>query len=411
MDPKKVKEMEELVAIENAETFPTKIMLARRGNCSFVNKVRNAERAGASLLVVVDNQAEKVSSIIMGDDGTGSGIRIPAMLIGKGDGEKLIGFAKQRQGATLSAEFAVKEKSSKVDLEFWYSSNNQLALDFIKEFDRYAHKLDGYINITPRFVTWGCPVCTEDFKKEECFGSGQYCAPNHVKDDFNRVKGRDIIMEDLRQSCLHTNLLAKGKEARWWDYMKEVHSECFGFISEACSKRAHEIKGFNWEETQKCVQESFLNYGDGTALENSENTLLRDNAKQWKEYGTLYWPSVTINKVTFRGDITPENILEDVCAHLTTKPEVCINFYKREHIVYEDTSILGPDTVSAELLILVVVILIGVNVILILAYRRCVKKEMEDTMGYKVSNAVSQYISVAQSANGGRGSNTSLEMD
>ena len=52
---------------------------------------------------------------------------------------------------------------------------------------------------------------------------------------------------------------------------------------------------------------------------------------------------------------------------------------------------------SAELLILVVCVLVGVNVILILAYRRCVKKEMEDTMGFKVSSAVNQYISVAQS--------------
>lgn len=85
--------------------------------------------------------------------------------------------------------------------------------------------------MTPRFVTWGCPVCTDDFKKEECYADGAYCAPNHVKDDFNRVKGRDIIAEDLRQTCLHTNLKAAGEEAKWWDYIKEVHSECFGFIS------------------------------------------------------------------------------------------------------------------------------------------------------------------------------------
>lgn len=50
---------------------------------------------------------------------------------------------------------------------------------------------------------------------------------------------------------------------------------------------------------------------------------------------------------------------------------------------------MGPDSISAEMLILVVVVLIGVNVALIVAYRRCVKKEMEDTMGYRVSNAVS----------------------
>ena len=82
-------------------------MILDRGECSFVSKVRNAERAGASLVVVVDNKAENVTNVIMGDDGTGSGIRIPSMLIGKSDGQILKDYAKLKQGATLSAEFTV----------------------------------------------------------------------------------------------------------------------------------------------------------------------------------------------------------------------------------------------------------------------------------------------------------------
>ena len=105
--------------------------------------------------------------------------------------------------------------------------------------------------------------------------------------------------------------------------------------------------------------------------------------------------------------------MEDICANLRVKPKVCINFYKREHINYEDTTVQGEDSVSAEILILVVCVLIGVNVLLIMAYRKCVKKEMEDTMGFKVSNAVSQYISVAQTTrnNAGGSMNTSIEME
>lgn len=136
-----MKMMEEDVQSSNSETFPTKIILARRGKCTFVDKVRNAERAGASLLVVVDNKAENVTNVIMGDDGTGTGLRIPSMLIGKSDGERLIEFAKQRVGATLSAEFGVKEKTDDVFVELWYSSNNQRSLDFIKEFHKYAKQL------------------------------------------------------------------------------------------------------------------------------------------------------------------------------------------------------------------------------------------------------------------------------
>ena len=123
------------------EAFPTKILLVDRGECTFVTKVRNAERAGASLVVVIDNVYENITNVIMGDDGTGTGIRIPSMLIGKDDGKILRDFAKKKIGATLSAEFAVKALMDKVEIELWFSSNNQEALTFIKEFDEYASQL------------------------------------------------------------------------------------------------------------------------------------------------------------------------------------------------------------------------------------------------------------------------------
>ena len=66
---------------------------------------------------------------------------------------------------------------------------------------------------------------------------------------------------------------------------------------------------------------------------------MKANAEAWKEYGTLYWPSVTINRVTFRGDITPENIVEDICANLAEKPQVCIDFYEEENIKFEETTV------------------------------------------------------------------------
>jgi hypothetical protein len=164
------------------DAFATKIVLLDRGNCSFVTKVRNAERAGASLVVVIDDREEIITNVIMGDDGTGTGIRIPSMLIGKDSGKILKDFAVTSDStATLSAEFTLANPHSYSEVELWYSSNNVLALDFIKEFDKYQHQLADYVHFTPRFVTWGCPACTPEFKKEECFGNGKYCAPNHNK--------------------------------------------------------------------------------------------------------------------------------------------------------------------------------------------------------------------------------------
>lgn len=69
-------------------------MIARRGECSFVQKVRNMENIGVAVSIVVDNRAEMIDEILMSDDGTGGGIRIPSLLIGQKDGDKLIEWYK-----------------------------------------------------------------------------------------------------------------------------------------------------------------------------------------------------------------------------------------------------------------------------------------------------------------------------
>jgi len=70
----------------NFNGFLTPFMLADRGDCTFVTKVRNMEEAGAAVGIVIDNSDEDVNKVIMSDDGSGAGIEIPSMLISKEDG-------------------------------------------------------------------------------------------------------------------------------------------------------------------------------------------------------------------------------------------------------------------------------------------------------------------------------------
>jgi hypothetical protein len=53
------------------------------------------ENIGVSVAIIIDENEEDVDNVIMSDDGTGGGIRIPSMLIGKTDGKKLIDFLKR----------------------------------------------------------------------------------------------------------------------------------------------------------------------------------------------------------------------------------------------------------------------------------------------------------------------------
>jgi len=68
------------------EVFMTPFMIAERGGCSFADKVRNMEDAGAAIGIVIDNSNEDVDRVVMVDDGMAAGIRIPSMLISMADG-------------------------------------------------------------------------------------------------------------------------------------------------------------------------------------------------------------------------------------------------------------------------------------------------------------------------------------
>jgi hypothetical protein len=67
--------------------------IADRGECSFVEKVRNIEEAGAAMAIIIDtNKDDNITRIVMTDDGSGAGIRIPSMLISYEDGQSFIDF-------------------------------------------------------------------------------------------------------------------------------------------------------------------------------------------------------------------------------------------------------------------------------------------------------------------------------
>jgi hypothetical protein len=64
------------------------VMVFDRGNCTFVQKVRNAEAASANAVIIADNIVDG-PDLIMADDGTGTGITIPALFVNKAEGRKL----------------------------------------------------------------------------------------------------------------------------------------------------------------------------------------------------------------------------------------------------------------------------------------------------------------------------------
>lgn len=59
------------------------------------------ENIGVAVAIIIDDNEEDIDGVIMSDDGTGGGIRIPSMLIGKTDGRKLIDYLKRASDEEL----------------------------------------------------------------------------------------------------------------------------------------------------------------------------------------------------------------------------------------------------------------------------------------------------------------------
>lgn len=130
------------------------------------------------------------------------------MIISKRDGQILKDFLSKQPHdlayqASLSAEFVFENQNNQVKWELWYTSANDKARDFIRNFKESVEILDDAVDFQPRFVTWACPTCDSDFKRKECLSNGKYCAMNHKG---SSVPGKEILMEDLREHCLWKSL-------------------------------------------------------------------------------------------------------------------------------------------------------------------------------------------------------------
>ncbi len=134
--------------------------------------------------------------------------------------------------------------------------------------------------MTPRYVFWKCPYCEKEYMENDCYGGGKYCA---VETSNAQIKGREIILEDLRQKCLYQmNYNDTKKRHIWWDYIQSIHVNCYDILNEECSKKAHDRLGLSFTDTQKCVMDSFTS--NDWDKNTTNNTIIDAEIDYWKKY-------------------------------------------------------------------------------------------------------------------------------
>ena len=266
---------------------------------------------------------------------------------------------------------------SVVDVDFWFTSSSDRAINFLEDFKRIEVELGDKINFEPRYVFWECTNCDAQYLENDCFGGGRYCA---VESTNMNIKGRDIVLEDLRQLCLWDNMSKAGNTVGWWDYIKRVHSTCNSVINEDCSRRAHEYLQIDWEQTQQCVKKSFGNlpedkWGDAS----THNSFIDKEIKYWKDYGTNIYPSLVINQKTYRGQIEPMTVFNAICAGYTETPDQCLKTLHKTKTV-KSTKYEDGDSIPVGAIVGIVLLIVFVNVLIVYMCRRKAKREMNSEM-------------------------------
>lgn len=329
----------------------------------------------------------------MVDDGAGNGIRIPSILIGHQDGEYIKEFMENPDDddrhtspkVSLLANFGIDHPDNRVEWDFWYSSSSTKSYEFLKGYRELHEKLGDKTLFTPHFSFWECKECDATVKRNDCFNDGKYCGVNDDK-DRTHLSGQDILYENLRQKCLYNLLTESGKTHLWWDYVLRAHSVCYNGIDTDCSEQTHDKLGLDFDETQRCVDDSFYKAN----RESSENDILRDELEYMRKYGPQYFPAAVINNITYRGVLEPENFFDAVCAGFKDKPSQCST---------ERTFTTIIEGINTSTLLLIIFALVIINVGIIVCYKRYAKKEMDEKIEMHINSAVSQYFALQDKGN------------
>ena len=147
--------------IEKIHLHDNIIMMVDRGGCTFAQKVRNIQKVGGDMALIVDNSDEDLSKLILSDDGSGAGLHIPAMMISSTDGQKLKNWLYDERisgGVELNVQFMMSDRTTEhsdhVNIDMWYTSSDHKSIRLIEHLGQYVESTTDEFTINPKIVSF-----------------------------------------------------------------------------------------------------------------------------------------------------------------------------------------------------------------------------------------------------------------
>ncbi|RWW75414.1 hypothetical protein BHE74_00016574 [Ensete ventricosum] len=218
------------------------ILLVDRGDCYFALKAYNGQQNGAAAVIVADTVEEPLLTMDAPEESDNEyveKINIPSALVTQAFGNSLkeaLGKGAEEVVVKLDWRESMPHPDERVEYELWTNSNDECGdrcdeqMEFVTNFKGHAQLLEkgGFTRFTPHYITWYCP---DAFKlsrecKAQCINNGRYCAPDPEQDFGEGYDGKDIVIENLRQLCVHRVANDTGRPWVWWDVVTDYHVRC-----------------------------------------------------------------------------------------------------------------------------------------------------------------------------------------
>jgi len=387
--------------VPSPETFQTEgssyrkvkllnIIMVRRGKCSFTTKVKVAQDKGAHAVIIVDREdspltAESLANIIVADDGYGSSVYIPSVLISKEDGQQLISAA---QSTEVVIELAWNLPTDHVvTMDMWMSSGSSQSMQFLKDFAPKRRTLNEVMIFNPHYAVFSMdtndPAVYSGVCLENAGSKGEFCAED--PDGAGDVTGKEVLEEDVRQLCIHeaTKVARSSMEVsrsglaveyaeKYWDYMEKYPERCpvdgtgskkFG---EECSIEVMKEVRIDADEIVQCAM---------TSKVEKLRQQLKDTA--WSDQ------AIRVNGWRFKGIVTADLVVRAICSGFIHQPAECSKLVeKRDVFVPYVVPVSGGVSFGELLAWLLATVALGF--VCMLMYKRYLKKEMRSTLREEV---------------------------
>ena len=327
------------------EPWPTPyLLMVDRGDCSFVQKVRNAQRSGAAGVIIADNtclckDSDCVSANgedtcqtaepIMADDGSGADISIPSFLMFKKDADSVKAEVKANNMVQIEMAWALPNPDDRVEYDLWTTPSDIVSRDFQSEFRDVAMSLGERAYFTPHMYVYDgvkshCQGADgENMCFNLCTNNGRYCATDPDNDLDHGISGADVVKESLRRICIWKHYgEADGVGKEWWDYVNEFVKRCGNedyFANEDCVKDVYKHSKIDGDRIGRCMKDS------GGLESDVSNAFLDNELSAQKRRGVVVLPTAFVNTVALRGALTSSMVFSAICAGYMdgTEPKIC----------------------------------------------------------------------------------------